>query len=289
MRILLTGAEGFTGQHFCAAAERQGHVVVPLAVELTDAAAVRAAVQESTYDVVLHLAGLAFVGHQDPLAFYRVNVMGTLNLLGAVGERARHTPGSVRQVVVASSANVYGNCEASPIDEEQRPAPVNHYAASKLAMEHLALASASGLPLRVARPFNYTGPGQSEDFVIPKMVAHFRARRPSLKLGNLHVLREYNDVRMICESYLRLLALPTPPSVQDRIVNLCSGVMVDLHTVTGLLTALSGHQLAVEQDPALMRAQEVHQLCGNPARLQQLVGPLPAFSLRDTLQAMLQA
>jgi nucleoside-diphosphate-sugar epimerase len=289
MRILLTGAEGFTGRHLCDAARRQGHEVVALSADLTDAGAVRADVQTCRFDAVLHLAGLAFVGHADPLAFYRVNVMGTLNLLNAVAEQARRAPGAVRQVVVASSANVYGNCDTSPISEDQATAPVNHYAASKLAMEHLVLAAAGDLPVRVARPFNYTGPGQSEDFVIPKMVAHFKARRPTLKLGNLHVQREYNDVSLVCEAYLRLLALPKPPAPRARIVNLCSGVMYDLQTVVDLLSRLSGHELTVERDPALVRPQEVHQLCGDPSGLHRLIGPMPQVPLADTLQAMLQA
>jgi nucleoside-diphosphate-sugar epimerase len=121
------------------------------------------------------------------------------------------------------------------------------------------------------------------------MVAHFKARRPTLKLGNLHVQREYNDVSLVCEAYLRLLALPKPPAPRARIVNLCSGVMYDLQTVVDLLSGLSGHELKVERDPALVRPQEVHQLCGDPSGLHRLIGPMPQVPLADTLQAMLQA
>ena len=292
MRILLTGAEGFTGRHLCAAAERAGHAVQPLSVDLGDAAAVQQAVehaaQEAPFDAVLHLAGLAFVGHDDPLAFYRVNVMGTMHLLQALLAQQRRGAVALRQVVLASSANVYGNCVASPIDEGQTPAPVNHYAASKLAMEHLALTLAEALPLRLVRPFNYTGPGQSVDFVIPKMVAHFQRRQAVLKLGSLHVEREYNDVGWVCEAYLRLLGLPAPPTVQDRVVNLCSGEMHTLQTVLSTLQALTGHHLTVETDPSLVRAHEVHRLCGNPARLRALVGPMATPSLAETLQTMLR-
>jgi nucleoside-diphosphate-sugar epimerase len=192
-------------------------------------------------------------------------------------------------VVVASSANVYGNCRTSPIAESQPPAPVNHYAASKLAMEHLALTLADVLPLRLARPFNYTGPGQSQNFVIPKMVEHFKTRQSLLKLGNLQVEREYNDVAWVSQAYLRLLALPAAPSAQDRVVNLCTGVMHPLQAVLSTLQDLTGHRLTVETDPRLVRAQEVHRLCGQPAKLLSLVGPLAAPSLVQTLQAMLDA
>lgn len=293
MRILLTGADGFTGRHLRAAAESAGHVVRPMTADLCDAAAVQQAVgqaaQESPFDAVLHLAGLAFVGHNDAVAFYRVNVMGTMNLLQALQAQQQRGALALRQVVVASSANVYGNCSSSPIDESQVPAPVNHYAASKLAMEHLTLTLAGALPLRLVRPFNYTGAGQSRDFVIPKMVDHFKTRQPLLKLGNRQVQREYNDVAWVSEAYLRLLALTAPPSVNDRVVNLCTGVTHTLEDVLSTLQRLTGHRLSVETDPHLVRAQEVHRLCGQPTRLASLVGPMAAPELAQTLQSMLQA
>jgi nucleoside-diphosphate-sugar epimerase len=293
MRILLTGADGFTGHHFRAAAEGAGHAVWALDADLCDAMAVQQAVeraaQEAIFDAVLHLAGLAFVGHDDPLAFYRVNVMGTMNLLQALSAQTQRGSLALRQVVVASSANVYGNCSTSPIAESQPPAPVNHYAASKLAMEHLAMTLADALPLRLARPFNYTGPGQSQNFVIPKMVEHFKSRKALLKLGNLQVEREYNDVAWVSQAYLRLLALPAAPSAQDRVVNVSTGVMHPLQAVLSTLQDLTGHRLTVETDPSLVRAQEVHRLCGQPAKLLRLVGPLAAPSLVQTLQAMLDA
>ena len=90
-------------------------------------------------------------------------MMGTINLLDALCA----LPICPSKVVLASSANVYGNCAVSPIKEDQPPAPVNHYAMSKLAMEHMARTFASRLPIVITRPFNYTGPGQRSNFLIP--------------------------------------------------------------------------------------------------------------------------
>jgi nucleoside-diphosphate-sugar epimerase len=278
LRIALTGADGFTGRQFVRTAEAAGHECVALQADLTQAGAVAQEVASVRVDAAVHLAAISFVGHADESAFYGVNLFGTLNLLTAL-----QAGPPLRKILVASSANVYGNCDASPIAETQAPAPVNHYAMSKLAMEHMARARFSALPLVFTRPFNYTGPGQEGHFVIPKLVDHFRRRAPEVALGNLHVEREYNDVRLVCEAYLRLLE----PQIPAATYNICTGTAYDFNAVLDMLKRLTGHTMAVRVDPQLVRANEVHRLCGDPSRLRGAIGPLPAYTLEDTLAWML--
>jgi nucleoside-diphosphate-sugar epimerase len=279
LNILLTGAKGFTGQHFIAAATAAGHVLTPLRANLRDIPALRAEVSSIRPDAVVHLAGISFVGHEDDRAFYDVNLFGTLNLLDALID----SEASPKSVLLASSANVYGNCEASPITEAQAPAPVNHYAMSKLAMEHMARTYAQQLPLVVARPFNYTGPGQPSSFLIPKLVEHFARRAPQIELGNLFVEREFNDVRMVCDAYLRLLQHGMP----GETYNVCTGLPYTLHHVLEELTRLTGHTLDAQVNPSFVRANEVHRLCGSPQKLELAIGALPPRDLTDTLSWML--
>jgi GDP-6-deoxy-D-talose 4-dehydrogenase len=281
MRILLTGASGFTGRHFERTAQRRGHDVVALDADLTDAPALHPAIGSAgPFDAVVHLAAISFVGHADASALYAVNVVGSTNLLDALAG----LPQPPKRVLLASSANVYGNCPRSPIAETQPPAPVNHYAASKLAMEHMALAYSDRLPMVITRPFNYTGPGQSGSFLIPKLVDHFVRRATVIELGNLHVEREFNDVRMVCEAYLRLLE----HGVAGQLYNVCTGTTHTLQQVLASLTALTGHELAVEVNPALIRTNEVHRLCGDPGKLIACTGALPAVDLNDCLSDMLK-
>ncbi len=281
MKILITGAAGFTGLFFRSAAETAGHRVMPLQADLTEKAAVRAEVLQAAPDAVVHLAAISFVGHADDTAFYGVNVVGTTNLLDALSS----LPIKPSKVLLASSANVYGNCDASPITEAQLPTPVNHYATSKLAMEHMALTYADRLPVVITRPFNYTGPGQAPQFLIPKLVSHFASRAGRIELGNLHVEREFNDVRMVCDAYLRLLATGVP----GQTYNVCTGQTYTLLQVIEMLKDLTGHTLDVVVNPAFVRANEVHRLCGSPVKLQACIGPLQPPQLRDTLMSMVQA
>lgn len=283
MKILLTGAAGFTGRPFAAMAVDAGHEVVSLQANLTDALAVKQEVARIAPEAVMHLAAISFVGHADDSAFYAVNVVGTTNLLAALAALP-HRP---RKVLLASSANVYGNCDASPISEDQPPAPVNHYAMSKLAMEYMALTYTDKLDLVITRPFNYTGPGQDVNFVIPKLVEHFAQRAPSIALGNLNVEREFNDVQMVCSAYLQLLQHGEP----GETYNVCSGQPYTLQHVISTLSRLTDHQIQVEVNPAFVRANEVHRLCGSPAKLQALLARkgcmLDNPPLEDTLRRML--
>lgn len=285
MNILLTGSDGFTGRHFADLAKSKGHRVLPLTADLTDREAVHRQVQETAPDAVVHLAAISFVGHSDDNAFYAVNVIGTTNLLAALVQ----VPQTPRRVLLASSANVYGNCDASPIAETQAPGPVNHYAMSKLGMEYMSRNYADRLPLIITRPFNYTGPGQAANFVIPKLVEHFARRAPAIELGNLDVEREFNDVQTVCSAYLHLLDC----GVSGETYNICSGRPYALGHVIDAMTRITGHTIEVVVNPAFVRANDVHRLCGNPGKLLMLLKQqgkvLHAPLLEDTLKRMLTA
>ena len=283
MKILLTGAAGFTGRFFMSAAKAAGHQVLALQANLTDKSALNDEVARAQPDAVAHLAAISFVGHADESAFYAVNVVGTTNLLAALAA----LPVRPSSVLLASSANVYGNCEASPINEEQGPAPVNHYAMSKLAMEHMAWTYQDRLPIVITRPFNYTGPGQAQQFLIPKLVSHFARKAEQIELGNLHVEREFNDVRMVCKAYLALLEYGVP----GQVYNVCSGQPFALQHVVDIFEKLTSHAMGVKVNPAFVRANEVNRLCGSPEKLNGLLihkgVNFNSPSLDKTLQWML--
>lgn len=278
MRILVTGANGFTGRHFMDAAAAAGHEPVALRADLRDADGVRQEISGLRPEAAVHLAGISFVAEADDRAFYDVNLFGALNVI----EGLKRCDG-VRKVLLASSANLYGNSEHSPLRENMVPAPVNHYAMSKLAMECMGKVAAGNLPLVITRPFNYTGPGQAPQFVVPKLVAHFKERARTVRLGNLHVEREYNDVRFVCKAYLALLA----PEVACGTYNVCTGTTYTLAALLARLQALTGHRIEPEVDPAFVRPNEIHRLCGDPGALHRAIGPLDTYAIEETLSWML--
>jgi nucleoside-diphosphate-sugar epimerase len=291
-KVLVTGFTGFTGRYMATTLEQQGFQVIGLGhgskddwetitCELTDAAAVAAAVREVKPDYVVHLAALSFVGHGDSEAFYRVNLFGTLNLLEALAALAEPP----RKVLVASSANVYGTPDVAVIDESVTPAPVNHYANSKLAMEHMVRTWFDRLPIVITRPFNYTGPGQAPCFLVPKIVDHYRRRSPIIELGNLDVSRDFSDVRDVVAAYAALL----DSDVRSEIVNICRGEAISLREIIAMMNLSAGYEIEVKVNPAFVRVNEIPSLQGSNAELKRLIGTVPSIPLVETLQWMLQS
>lgn len=279
MRTLVTGLKGFTGQYMQAELAAQGHEVIGLRANLLDQAALTAELKEIQPDWVVHLAGIAFVGHGEPNDFYRVNLMGSRNLLLGLADCQKRP----RCILLASSANIYGNATEGVLTEATAPHPANDYAVSKLAMEHMARLWLEKLPIIIARPFNYTGIGQSEAFLLPKIISHFKRKAPMIELGNLDVYRDFSDVRAVVQAYRRLLEV----KAEGQTVNVCSGQSHSLREVLAMVERVSDHTMPVQVNPAFVRANEVKTLCGDPSRLRSLIGDWATPPLEETLRWML--
>ena len=287
---LITGIHGFTGQYVRAELVEAGYEVLGLsneagagvhAANLCDRDAVAAVVKQVQPDVVVHLAAIAFVAHGDADAIYRTNVSGTRNLLEALAS----CPRAPRAVLLASSANVYGNSDEEVLTEETAVAPANDYAVSKLAMEYMAKLWMDRLPIILARPFNYTGVGQSEKFLLPKIVNHFRRGERVIELGNIEVARDFQDVRFVANAYRRLIEA----DAAGQTINICSGLAHTLMEVVGMLQALAGYPMDIRVNPAFVRANDVMKLRGSNQKLESIIGALDIVPLERTLAWMYSA
>jgi nucleoside-diphosphate-sugar epimerase len=289
-KVLITGISGFTGQHLAARLTQAGYQVVGIthtdrslpwrtvSCDLANRDLLIQLVKEEQPDFMVHLAAISFVAHGDPRDLYLCNLLGSRNFLEAA---SNVTP---QAVLFASSANIYGNAEAEFISESQPPAPTNDYSVTKVAAEYL-VPLFPALPVTVVRPFNYTGPGQDLKFLLPKIVSHFKQRAAVIELGNIDVERDFSDVRMVVDSYARLLEKPAP----GQTFNICSGRGYTLRQVIEIMTEITGHQIEVRVNPAFVRANEVKRLVGSHQKLQNWIGELHSYELRETLQWMLES
>lgn len=294
-RILITGVDGFTGRYLTTLLSLQRHEVVgishtPIAspieglsrsviCDLTDVETLTDTIADIRPDKVVHLAAIAFVSHGVIEDIYRTNIVGSRNLLEAL-----HRAGNVDAILLASSANIYGNRVSGAITEAVSPDPLNDYAISKLSMEFIARLYREHLPIILARPFNYTGVGQSINFVIPKIIHHVRQKADEIELGNLDVSRDFSDVRDVVSAYASLL---DAPSALGETFNICSGKAYSLREVIAMIQEISGRDFAVRVNPDFVRENEVKTLWGDRSKLDAVSGQRPIYDLRDTLTWML--
>jgi nucleoside-diphosphate-sugar epimerase len=289
--VLVTGAAGFTGRHLCTHLRECGYRVFglveharvdpdDLVADLLDAPALGAAIRTAAPDHVVHLAAIAFPGHAEAASIYRVNLTGTLTLLEAL---VREGFGRNR-VLLPSTGTVYASSESGELLETAPLAPATHYAVSKLAMEHMARMYARSLPITVVRPFNYTGPGQHEPYLIPKIVRHFAERAATIELGNVDVIRDFLDVRSVVDVYQRLL---NTPAAAGGTFNVCSGKGVAIRDLVAMLEELTGHRIAIRVNPKFVRPDEPRRIVGCSAKLHAIIGDLRTVPLATTLADML--
>lgn len=291
-RVLVTGASGFTGAHLCKHLLEHNYEVIKtgrsgpdnidqlIECDLSDLDGLASLLSTHKPNFVIHLAGLSFAAHPNPSELFQVNLFGTENLLKAI-----HSSGvDVKKVILASSANVYGEAETDVLAETRCPSPVNFYASSKLAMEHMAQTWYNRLPIVITRPFNYTGPGQDEKFLIPKIVNHYVSKSKELQLGNLEVSRDFSDVRMVCRWYRLILE----SDARSEIVNLCSARLNSLQDILNYAEELTGHSLKVTVNPAFVRQNEILKLRGSNLKLNSLIGEHPTLDLKGTVKWMIE-
>ena len=291
-KVLITGASGFTGSYLLSFLKAEGYHVVAISnhstlahetysCDLRDKSGISKTVDSIKPDHVVHLAAFSFAGSDNVQSFYDVNLFGTLNLLESLSD-LDNIP---EKVIIASSANIYGANAQYTIDESICPAPVNHYASSKLVMEHMARTWFDRIPIILTRPFNYTGVGQDSHFLIPKIVNHFRQGVSTIQLGNTSISRDFTDVRDVIQAYALLLK----SDAYSQTVNISSGRAVSLDWILQYMQDLAGYEITIQQDPSLMRSSEISCLHGDNTRLRQLIDFTPSISMEETLNWMYSA
>ncbi len=288
VRVLVTGAAGFVGSHLLPQLASQGHEVVAVdrEVDVGDARAAANAISDAAPDGLIHLAGISSVAASldQPLETWRTNYVGARNLLEGVRTRARDC-----HVLLVGSGEIYGLSKPGrpPFDEDSPVAPSSPYAASKACADQLG-AAYSRLGLRVARlrPFNHTGPGQSEHFAAGSFtlqaaeIAH-GIREPTLQVGNLDSTRDFLDVDDVVRAYLAVLERGAVGPF-----NVASGTGRRIGDLLDRLLEVAGVRPEIVVDPARVRPTDCS--VGNSGRLQRATGWQPTISFEQTLRRMFE-
>lgn len=304
MRALVTGAAGFVGRRFCSyLSSRRWEVVGSdfwgtnpppeccdwLRCDITsDTETAGLLKQAGALTHVFHLAALTFVpdSARDPAATFEVNVEGTTHIARGI---MTHTPAA--RLILISSADIYGPPRFLPITETHPLQPGNPYAQSKEKAEEYCnrLSAAGRLDLVTLRPFNHTGPGQSEKFVLPsfaRQIARIEAgaQPPVMRVGNLDAARDFSHVDDVIRAY-ELAALR---GAAGETYNVCSGASVRVGDALERLRGMSQVEITVETDPARVRPVEVTEVRGSYEKLAAATGWRPEISFDRLLEDLLE-
>jgi len=307
-RVLITGARGFVGpyvvealRHVCgkeavllATAKEAGRHPTLGEVEgldVTDKSAVTAAIARIQPTYVVHLAGIAAPVHAsaDPDLAWTVHVQGARNLAQAILSKAPDC-----WLMHVGSGLVYGDSAKSgaALREDTLLSPVDEYSVTKAAAD-LALGAMvrKGLKCIRFRPFNHTGSGQGEDFVVPafaKQIAMIEAglAPPIIRVGNLEAERDFLDVRDVARSYALAVQASTAMA-SGTILNIASGVPRRIETILQLLLAKSAVSISVDFDKSRLRPSDLPRIIGDASLAQRCLGWAPEHTFDDTLSMVL--
>ncbi len=305
-KVIVTGVNGFVGEHVVDAFRSEGFDVIGVGYDsqpsetivqkvssyircnLVDMDSV-SQIDFSDVWAIVHLAGLSNVGESfnKPLPYINDNPSMTYNLL----EHAR-TRGFQGRTIVVSSGALYNPQQPLPLTEDSRLLENSPYAVGKLGVEHVAnYYRLRGLDVVVVRPFNHIGPHQNKGFLVPDLFAQLQAAQQtnatSISVGNLATRRDYTDVRDIARAY-RLIALAD--SLNYGLYNICTGRSL---AGTDILQSLQAAMGVLDIEPIIdetkVRPTDIMEVYGDASRLTSDTGWTPQIPIEQTIQDFIQS
>ncbi len=237
-------------------------------------------------DEIYHLAAQSFVSYsfEDEFSTLNTNINGTHYMLAAFREVV---PSG--RFYFAASSEMFGECEASPQNEETRFHPRSAYGISKVAGFDLTrnYREAYGLHASSGILFNHESPRRGFEFVTRKITSHVAKIKlglaNKLTLGNLDASRDWGHARVYVQAMWRMLNQDQP---DDYVI--ASGETHTIRTFLELAFGYAGldyHDYLVV-DPQLYRPAEVNLLLGDYSKAKKKLGWIYDVPLRDLVKEM---
>lgn len=302
MRIAVTGGAGFIGSHLCDKYVREGFTVLCIdnfingnlmnvrhLLSYRNFKLINGDIRDfdllekvtRDVDAIFHLAAQIHVDRSiiEPRLTYEINVLGTQNIL----EASRMY--DVNKVIYASTSEVYGSAQYSPMDEKHPLSAPHPYGASKIAADRMchAYIQTYGMNICVMRPFNIYGPRQKDSGyggAISIFTKRVLSNLPPIIYGDGEQTRDYTYVEDIVEAYDSILNYDKPMSEP---INFGTGKEIKIIDLANLIIRLSNKEGLVKPVHIEERPGEVRRLIADTS-LARAIGWRPKYGIEEGLQ-----
>ena len=301
-RVLIFGAGGFVGSYLCKEFLNNGYKVsgtdkgegtaLPPEVDfymtdLMQANVVENLINRIQPDIIVNLAAISSVGASwnMPQTTMAINVIGALNIMEAARKSERKP-----KILFVGSSEEYVISE-NPLDENTQLNANNPYGISKVTQEQFAklYKEQYGLKIYCVRPFNHTGVGQRDSFVLPsfcKQVAVIEksGKKGKIQVGNLKVKRDFSHVKDIVRAYRMIVESDNC----NQIYNVGSGNAYSLEDMLTYIIGLSNQHIEIEIDQNRIRPTDQSVICCDRSLIGRELGWEPQYDVFDALREMFE-
>jgi GDP-4-dehydro-6-deoxy-D-mannose reductase len=301
MKLIITGANGFVGQHFLKLSQLNSGIEIlgtfyshtpqphPIAqfqqIDIRDYDAVVELLKQFRPTHILHLAAQSSVAKSwgMPLPTIMDNVNMVMNIVEAVRVLELST-----KIVIVGSAEVYAP-STIPISEMHAVQSHNPYALSKLTQERICqlYANSYGIDIVCTRSFNQIGPYQNLNFAIPsfaqQIISQINNDSITLDVGNIDAIRDFSDVRDMVHAYWQLLANPH----EQFIYNICSGEGHSLKSLISMMGEIVNKPIKTTINPEKIRPIDIPVMVGNAKLFKDEFKYQPQYNIMATLRDIL--
>lgn len=313
-RILITGISGFVGSHLAeklvsydgnievhGIIRRQSVPLIPnirniidkIKIEeanLIDYSSIESAIDNIEPHYIFHLAAQSFVptSFKAPIESVKINIGGTVNLLEVLRKKEIDLLG----LQVACSSEEYGLVlpDEVPITENNPLRPQSPYGVSKVATELYSLTyyRAYGLPIKITRGFNHTGPKRGLQFITSviasQIVRALKTDNKTITIGNPKPIRDFTDIRDMIQGYI----LTILRGRNGEVYNLGHGFGISIKNLIKLTAKIYNVDYKIKIDKTRFRPAEVDVLLCDYSKANKEFGYKPQYPLTESMKTIVE-